>query len=201
MIRRFLPLILVLAPAGLGGLARLLAILDGNATFTATAGIVAPQEVANTLSGADEALAYGIQVSILATLVWLVIHFRKGGRVVFAQGLVLAGLSAATWGTLELSALNSDLARDFSGVVSSGSDLSPEEATSRADEQYRSSYQMESPVHSSIQLAGLTGTEAGSFVLAHRLRMAGLLFAIAAAVLAARQFTDGGEESVRTVPA
>lgn len=41
MIRRFLPLILVLAPAGLGGLARLLAILDGNATFTATAGIVA----------------------------------------------------------------------------------------------------------------------------------------------------------------
>ena len=50
MIRRFLPLILVLAPAGLGGLARLLAILDGNATFTATAGIVAPQEVAHTLS-------------------------------------------------------------------------------------------------------------------------------------------------------
>lgn len=201
MIRRSMPLILVLAPTGLGGLARLLAILDGNATFTASAGIVAPQEVAHTLSGADQALAYGLQVSILATLVWLVIHFQKGGRMIFGQGMVLAGLSAATWGTLELSTLNSDLARDYLGVVSRGSDLPPEEAVSVANEKHESAYRAERPAHSSIQMASLTGPQAGSFALAHRLRMAGLLLAVAGAVLAARKLKEGEGRSAPTAPA
>ena len=91
----------VLSPLALGALLRELSLSATNSTLTASAGQVAPQELAHALASADRLLAGGIVLSIAFCLVWLGRASGRGRLQMACSGLLLAGLcriSVTLWG-------------------------------------------------------------------------------------------------------
>ena len=92
MARNLRPLILVIAPGAVGAILRSLEISTANREITASAGMVAPSEVAHALARADEFLALGLIVSLAAALVWLGSALKRRRPEQLACTLVLLGL-------------------------------------------------------------------------------------------------------------
>ena len=112
MKNRLLPVAVVLAPAVLGLLARGAEFATANGVLTASAGRVAPQEIASTLAAGDLVLALGLAISLALALVWIGTGAREGARTWAPRALVAVGLLVATLGTLRLQALNAALSED-----------------------------------------------------------------------------------------
>ena len=180
MKNRLLPVALVLAPAVLGLLARGAEFATANGALTASAGRVAPQEIASTLAAGDLVLALGLAVSLALALVWIGSGVREGTRTWAPRALVAAGLLVATLGTLRLQALNAALAEDYRATVAAAWTQPEEQALEQAEAYYSRTYADERPVHASAQLAGLVAGSEGAFAGASKTRLMGLLLAVAA---------------------
>ena len=177
---RVLPVVLVLAPAALGVLARGAEFATANGELTASAGRVAPQEIASTLAAGDLTLASGLAISAALALVWIGAGVREGARTWGPRAAVALGLLAATLGSLKLQALNEALAEDYSATVAGAWTQPQEKALEQAEAYYAATYSDERPVHASVQLAGLVAGNEGAFDGASRTRLMGLLLAVAA---------------------
>lgn len=180
MKNRLLPVALVLAPAVLGILARGAEFATANGVLTASAGRVAPQEIATTLASGDLILALGLAVSLALALVWIGAGAREGSRTWAPRALVATGLLVATLGTLRLQALNGALAEDYRATVAAAWAEPEAQALERADAYYSRTYADARPVHASVQLAGLVAGSEGAFAGASKTRLMGLLLAVAA---------------------
>ena len=168
----------VLSPIALGALLRELSLTATNSTLTASAGQVAPQELAHALASADRLLAGGIVLSIAFCLVWLGRSSGHGRLQMACSGLLLAGLLAAAGGNHQLQALNGSLASDFERTIDQTL------GTDGAIALYRSDYRADHPAHGSTQLEALLGAEDGRFQRASGLRWLGLGVALLAGLLA-----------------
>ncbi|MDA0947621.1 MAG: hypothetical protein O2799_03835 [Planctomycetota bacterium] len=180
MKNRLLPIALVLAPAVLGLLARSAEFATANGVLTASAGRVAPQEIASTLAAGDLILALGLAVSLALALVWVGAGAREGSRTWAPRALVAAGLLVAALGTLRLQALNAALADDYRATVAAAWTQPEDQALEKAEAYYSATYADERPVHASVQLAGLVAGSEGAFDGASKARFMGLLLAVAA---------------------
>lgn len=177
---RLLPVAFVLAPAILGVLARGAYFATANGELTASAGRVAPQEIASTLAAGDQILAIGLAISAALALVWIGAGVRDGARAWGPRAVVALGLLAATLGSLKLQALNQALTEDYSATVTGAWTQPEERALEQAEAYYATTYSDERPVHASVQLAGLVAGNEGAFDGASRTRLMGLLLAVAA---------------------
>ena len=193
MKRNLRPLILVLSPAVVGAALRSLEIASSNREFTASAGMVAPSEVAHALAMADEFLAVGLIVSLAAALVWLGSAFKRSRAEQLACTLVLVGLVTAIGGTRQLSAINLEIA-DISCESADGSspalDLETFEAT----------YRTEGPVISSTQFAAAAPQFEGQLLGGSSLRLLGVVLALAAAAFKAAGSTRWEAAKAETAP-
>jgi hypothetical protein len=189
MKKRLLPAALVLAPAVLGLLARGAEFATANGVLTASAGRVAPQEIASTLAAGDLVLALGLGVSLALALVWIGTGVREGARSWAPRALVAVGLLVATLGTLRLQALNAALAEDYRATVAAAWTQPEDQALEQAEAYYSRTYADERPVHASAQLAGLVAGSEGAFAGASKTRLMGLLLAVAAFTTTLRRRT------------
>jgi len=193
MARNLRPLILVIAPAAVGAFLRSLSISTANREVTASAGMVAPSEVAHALAMADEFLAVGLIVSLAAALVWLGSAFKRSQAEQLACTLVLVGLVTAIGGTRQLSAINLEIA-DISYESADGSspalDLETFEAT----------YRTEGPVISSTQFAAAAPQFEGQLLGGSSLRLLGVVLALAAAAFKAAGSTRWEAAKAETAP-
>lgn len=178
MRRNLRPLILVLSPAVVGATLRSLEIATSNRELTASAGMVAPSEVAHALAMADEFLALGFIVSLAAALVWLGSAFKRSRAEQLACTLVLVGLVAAIGGTRQLSAINLGIA-DISYESADGSSPALDLET------YEATYRTEGPVISSTQFAAAAPQFEGPLSGGSSLRLIGVVLALAAAAFKA----------------
>lgn len=193
MRRNLRPLIIVFAPAAVGAFLRSLSISTANREVTASAGMVAPSEVAHALAMADEFLAVGLIVSLAAALVWLGSAFKRSQAEQLACTLVLVGLVTAIGGTRQLSAINLEIA-DISYESADGSspalDLETFEAT----------YRTEGPVISSTQFAAAAPQFEGQLLGGSSLRLLGVVLALAAAAFKAAGSTRWEAAKAETAP-
>jgi hypothetical protein len=189
MKKRLLPVALVLAPAVLGLLARGAEFATANGVLTASAGRVAPQEIASTLAAGDLVLALGLGISLALALVWIGTGVREGARSWAPRALVAVGLLVATLGTLRLQALNAALAEDYRATVAAAWTQPEDQALEQAEAYYSRTYADERPVHASAQLAGLVAGSEGAFAGASKTRLMGLLLAVAAFTTTLRRRT------------
>jgi hypothetical protein len=189
MKKRLLSVVLVLAPALLGLLARGAEFATANGVLTASAGRVAPQEIASTLAAGDLVLALGLGISLALALVWIGTGVREGARSWAPRALVAVGLLVATLGTLRLQALNAALAEDYRATVAAAWTQPEDQALEQAEAYYSATYADERPVHASVQLAGLVAGSEGAFDGASKTRLMGLLLAVAAFTTTLRRRT------------
>jgi len=189
MKNRLLPVAVVLAPAVLGLLARGAEFATANGVLTASAGRVAPQEIASTLAAGDLVLALGLAISLALALVWIGTGAREGARSWAPRALVAVGLLVATLGTLRLQALNAALAEDYRATVAAAWTQPEDQALEQAEAYYSATYADERPVHASVQLAGLVAGSEGAFDGASKTRLMGLLLAVAAFTTTLRRRT------------
>lgn len=182
MRRHLRPLLVVLSPAVVGAILRSLQIMTANREFTASAGMVAPSEVAHALAMADELFAMGLIVSLAAALVWLGSAFKRSRPELLACMLVLIGLVIAIGGTRQLSSINREIADP------EGQALDPEV--------YQATYRTAGPVISSTQFAAAAPQLEDQLYGGSSLRLLGVALALAAAA-----FKAGGSarwEAART---
>ena len=189
MKNRLLPVAVVLAPAVLGLLARGAEFATANGVLTASAGRVAPQEIASTLAAGDLVLALGLAISLALALVWIGAGAREGARTWGPRALVAVGLLVATLGTLRLQALTAALAEDYRATVAAAWTQPEDHALEQAEAYYSATYADERPVHASVQLAGLVAGSEGAFDGASKTRLMGLLLAVAAFTTTLRRRT------------
>ena len=178
MARNLRPLILVIAPAAVGAILRSLEISTANREITASAGMVAPSEVAHALARADEFLALGLIVSLAAALVWLGSALKRSRPEQLACTLVLLGLVTAIGGTRQLSEVNFEIAD-----IEFGDADSPSQALEL--ETYEATYHTEGPVISSTQFAAVAPQFEGQLSGGSSLRLLGVALALAAAAFKA----------------
>ena len=193
---RLLPVAIVLFPALLGLVARGAEFASANGVLTASAGRVAPQEIADTLATGDLMLAVGLAVSLAFSLVWIGVAARDGVRGWAPRAVVALGLLAATLGTLRLQALNRALADDYRATVVAAWAQPEGLALEQAEAFYSSTYTKGRPVHASVQLSGLVAGGEGEFDGASTTRLLGLLLAVAALTTALR-WSPGRSARVR----
>jgi hypothetical protein len=192
---RLLPVAIVLFPALLGLVARGAEFASANGVLTASAGRVAPQEIADTLATGDLILAVGLAVSLAFSLVWIGVAARDGLRGWAPRAVVALGLLAATLSTLRLQALNRALADDYRATVVAAWAQPEGQALEQAEAFYSSTYGEERPVHASVQLSGLVAGGEGEFEGASTTRLLGLLLAVAALITALRRSPDWPERA------
>lgn len=186
----------VLSPVALGALLRQLSLSTTNSALTASAGQVAPEELAHALASADRLLAGGIVLGIAFGLVWLGRSSTRGRLQLACSGFLLAGLLAAAGGNHQLQALNSSLASDFERTIDHTL------GTDGAMALHQAGYRADRPVHGSTQLEPLLGADDGRFQRASSLRWLGLGIALLAGLLStatSRRRTEG--DTAPAVPA
>lgn len=193
MRRNLRPLILVLSPAVVGATLRSLEIASSNREFTASAGMVAPSEVAHALAMADEFLAVGLIVSLAAALVWLGSAFKRSRAEQLACTLVLVGLVTAIGGTRQLSAINLEIAN-----IDLGSADAPSQALDVGT--FKETYRTEGPVISSTQFAAAAPQFEGPLSGGSSLRLLGVVLALAAAAFKAAGSTRWEAAKAETAP-
>jgi len=193
MRRNLRPLIIVFAPAAVGAFLRSLSISTANREVTASAGMVAPSEVAHALAMADEFLAVGLIVSLAAALVWLGSAFKRSRPGQLACTLVLVGLVTAIGGTRQLSAINLEIA-----------DIEFEDADSPSQaldlETYEATYHTKGPVISSTQFAAAAPQFEGQLSGGSSLRLFGVALALAAAAFKAGGSARWEAAAAKTAP-
>jgi hypothetical protein len=193
MRRNIRPLILVLSPAVVGAALRSLEIASSNREVTASAGMVAPSEVAHALARADEFLALGLIVSLAAALVWLGFAFKRSRAEQLACTLVLVGLVTAIGGTRQLSEVNFEIAD-----IEFGDADSPSQALDL--ETYEATYHTEGPVLSSTQFAAAAPQFEGQLSGGSSLRLFGVALALAAAAFKAGGSARWEAAAAKTAP-
>lgn len=193
MARSLRPLLLVITPAAVGAFLRSLSISTANHELTASAGMVAPSEVAHAIARADEVLALGLIVSLAAALVWLGSAFKRSRAEQLACTLVLLGLVTAIGGTRQLSEVNSEIA-----------DIEFEDADSPSQaldlETYEATYRIEGPVISSTQFAAAAPQFEGQLSGGSSLRLFGVALALAAAAFKAGGSARWEAAAAKTAP-
>ncbi len=193
MARSLRPLLLVITPAAVGAFLRSLSISTANHELTASAGMVAPSEVAHAIARADEVLALGLIVSLAAALVWLGSAFKRSRAEQLACTLVLLGLVTAIGGTRQLSEVNSEIA-----------DIEFEDADSPSQaldlETYEATYRIEGPVISSTQFAAAAPQFEGQLSGGSSLRLFGVALALAAAAFKAGGSARREAAAAKTAP-
>ena len=193
MARNLRPLILVIAPAAVGAILRSVEISTANREITASAGMVAPSEVAHALARADEFLALGLIVSLAAALVWLGSALKRSRPEQLACTLVLLGLVTAIGGTRQLSEVNFEIA-----------DIEFEDADSPPQaldlETYEATYHTEGPVISSTQFAAVAPQFEGQLSGGSSLRLFGVALALAAAAFKAGGSARWEAAAAKTAP-
>ena len=186
----------VLSPVALGALLRELSLSASNSVLTASAGQVAPQELAQALASADRLLAGGIVLSIAFGLVWLGRASNRGRLQMACSGLLLVGLLAAAGGNHQLQALNSNLASDFERTIDHT--LGTEEVIAL----HQAGYRADRPIHGSTQLEALLGAQDGRLQFASSLRWLGLGIALLAGLLSSgASRRSPGDRTAPAVPA
>ncbi len=193
MARNLRPLILVIAPAAVGAFLRSLSISTANQELTASAGMVAPSEVAHAIARADEVLALGLIVSLAAALVWLGSALKRSRPEQLACTLVLLGLVTAIGGTRQLSEVNFEIADiEFKDADS------PSQALDL--ETYEATYRTEGPVISSTQFAAAAPQFEGQLSGGSSLRLFGVALALAAAAFKAGGSARWEAAAAKTAP-
>jgi hypothetical protein len=183
LLQRSLPLALL--PALIGAALRFMEIEAANRLFTDSAGRVAPAD----LAGADHFLFRGLQLSAGLSLVLLfavlLLQSKKVAELMLPAAITLS-LGLGAWGASHYSALNGLMAEDLVGAVTLGESLSESakvEVLEEANARYEAAYSDGRPVHSSGQLALLSGELQSNYTSAELARNVSALLALLTLIL------------------
>jgi hypothetical protein len=187
LLQRSLPLALL--PALIGAALRFMEIEAANRLFTDSAGRVAPADLAGALAGADHFLFRGLQLSAGLSLVLLfavlLLQSKKVAELMLPAAITLS-LGLGAWGASHYSALNGLMAEDLVGAVTLGESLSESakvEVLEEANARYEAAYSDGRPVHSSGQLALLSGELQSNYTSAELARNVSALLALLTLIL------------------
>jgi hypothetical protein len=187
LLQRSLPLALL--PALIGAALRFMEIEAANRLFTDSAGRVAPADLAGALAGADHFLFRGLQLSAGLSLVLLfavlLLRSKKVAELMLPAAITLS-LGLGAWGASHYSALNGLMAEDLVGAVTLGESLSESakvEVLEEANARYEAAYSDGRPVHSSGQLALLSGELQSNYTSAELARNVSALLALLTLIL------------------
>ena len=200
LLQRLLPLALL--PALIGAALRFMEIEAANRLFTQSVGRVGPTDLAGALSGADHFLFRGLQLSAVLSLVLLfavlLLRSKKVAEWMLPAAITLS-LALGAWGASHYSALNGLMAEDLVGAVTLGESLTESakvEVFEEANARYEAAYSDGRPVHSSGQLALLSGELQSNYMNAELARNVSALLALLSLMMLVTKLFKGRDRAV-----